>query len=132
MKKVLFVASVTRHINTFHIPYLKYFKDNGYEVHVASNGEENIKYCDKHFNIPFERSPIKKNNLKAYKQLKELIKNEEYTAPGFSFPQICGWFWHFCVYPSGHDDLSHVQPRKPSGNDWRWHLRISRYLRFPV
>lgn len=79
MKKVLFVASVTRHINTFHIPYLKYFKDNGYEVHVASNGEENIKYCDKHFNIPFERSPIKKNNLKAYKQLKELIKNEEYT-----------------------------------------------------
>ena len=61
-----------------------------------------------------------------------LIKNEEYTAPDFSFPQICGWFWHFCVYPSDHADLSHVQPRKPSGNDWRWHLCISRYLRFPV
>ena len=79
MKKVLFVASVTRHINTFHIPYLKYFKDKGYEVHVASNGEENIKYCDKHFNIEFERAPFRKNNLKAYKKLKELIKNEEYT-----------------------------------------------------
>ena len=66
MKKVLFVASVTRHINTFHIPYLKYFKDKGYEVHVASNGEENIKYCDKHFNIEFERAPFRKNKWSAY------------------------------------------------------------------
>ena len=39
MKKILFVASVTRHIKTFHLPYLKYFKDKGYEVHVASNGD---------------------------------------------------------------------------------------------
>lgn len=79
MKKVLFVASVTRHINTFHIPYLKYFKDNGYEVHVASKGEENIKYCDKHFNVDFERSPFKKNNLKAYKELKKIIKEGDYS-----------------------------------------------------
>jgi len=49
MKKVLFVATVTKHINAFHIPYLKWFKENGYEVHVASNGEETIEYCDKKF-----------------------------------------------------------------------------------
>lgn len=79
MKKILFVASVTRHINTFHIPYLKYFKDKGYEVHVASNGEESIKYCDKHFNIEFERNPFKISNIKAYKDLKKIIKNEEYS-----------------------------------------------------
>ena len=78
MKKILFVASVTRHIKTFHIPYLKYFKDKGYEVHVASNGDEKIDYCDKHFNLPFERSPFKRNNLKAYKKLKEIINKEEY------------------------------------------------------
>ena len=78
MKKILFVASVTRHIKTFHIPYLKYFKDKGYEVHVASNGDEKIEYCDKHFNLPFERSPFKKNNLKAYKKLKEIINEGEY------------------------------------------------------
>ena len=78
MKKILFVASVTRHIKTFHIPYLKYFKDKGYEVHVASNGDEKIDYCDKQFNLPFERLPFKSNNFKAYKKLKEIINKGEY------------------------------------------------------
>lgn len=79
MKKVLFVASVTSHINSFHIPYLKWFKEQGYEVHVASNGNEKIEYCDKHFDIPFERFPIKVNNLRAYKQLKNVIDENKYT-----------------------------------------------------
>lgn len=78
MKKVLLVASVTSHINTFHIPYLKYFKEQGYEVHVASKGTQNIEYCDKHFNLEFERFPIKFNNIKAYKQLSEIINKEKY------------------------------------------------------
>ena len=78
MKKVLFVATVTLHINTFHIPYLKLFKDNGYEVHVASFGEEPIEYCDKHYNIPFERFPLKPKNYKAYKELKKIINENNY------------------------------------------------------
>lgn len=78
MKKVLFVASVTKHINVFHIPYLKYFKDKGYEVHVASNGNEKIKYCDKHFNLEFERSPFKAKNIKVYKKLKKIINDGNY------------------------------------------------------
>ncbi len=78
MKKILFVASVTKHINTFHIPYLKYFKDKGYEVHVASNGGNEIKYCDKHFDIEFERSPLKKENISAYKKLKKIINEQNY------------------------------------------------------
>ncbi len=78
MKKVLFVASVTRHINTFHIPYLKYFKEKGYKVHVASNGDTPISFCDKHFNLEFERSPFKAGNLKAYKELKKIIDEGEY------------------------------------------------------
>ena len=79
MKKVLFVATITKHIIGFHTPYLKWFKEQGYEVHVASNGNEKIEYCDKHFNIPFERFPIKVNNLKAYKQLKNVIDSNQYT-----------------------------------------------------
>lgn len=78
MKKVLFVASVTRHILAFHIPFLKLFKDNGYEVHVASSGLKDIPHCDKHFNIEFERSPFKKNNIKAYKELKNIINEGKY------------------------------------------------------
>lgn len=78
MNKVLFVATVTNHIISFHIPYLKWFKEQGYEVHVASNGEENIEYCDKHYNLLFERFPLKKDNVKVYKELKKIINSNDY------------------------------------------------------
>ena len=78
MKKVLFVATVTRHINAFHIPYLKWFKEQGYEVHVASNGNEGIEYCDKHFNLPFARFPLKVDNIKTYKELKKIVNDNNY------------------------------------------------------
>ena len=75
-KKVLFTATVDSHILHFHIPYLKLFKDNGYEVHVATNGNEDIPYCDKKHVISFERSPYKINNLKAIRQLRKIINEE--------------------------------------------------------
>ena len=71
-KKVLFVATVTNHILAFHIPYLKMFKDEEFEVHVASNGNKEIPYCDKHFNINFSRSPFSRDNVVAYKKIKEI------------------------------------------------------------
>lgn len=78
MKKVLFVATVNRHIIGCHLPYLKWFKEQGYEVDVASRGNEKIEYCDKHFNLPFERFPLKINNIKAYKELKKIINDNHY------------------------------------------------------
>jgi len=79
MKKVLFTATVERHIVSFHLPHLKWFKDNGYEVHVATRGEGAIPYCDKFYNVCFERSPFKPANLKAYFRLKEIIGVNEYS-----------------------------------------------------
>lgn len=79
MKKVLFVATITRHVVSFHVPYLQMFKEKGYEVHVASKGEEEIKYCDKHFNIPFERFTLNPKNLKSYKELKKIINDNQYS-----------------------------------------------------
>lgn len=78
MKKVLFVATITAHINGFHTPYLKWFKNQGYEVDVASNGREKIEYCDNHFNLPFTRSPFSIKNFKAYKKLKDIINKNNY------------------------------------------------------
>lgn len=80
MKKVLFVATVDSHIRHFHIPYLKYFKEKGYEVHVATANDENEKfqYCDKKHAITFERSPFKIDNLKAIKQMKRLLNEEKF------------------------------------------------------
>jgi glycosyltransferase EpsD len=78
MKKVLFTATVDSHILHFHTPYLKYFKDNGYEVHIATNGNEIIPFCDVKHVITFERSPFKLNNLKAIKELKKIIDKEQF------------------------------------------------------
>jgi glycosyltransferase involved in cell wall biosynthesis len=85
MKKVLFVATVVKaHIMVFHIPFLKWFKENGYETYVCAKNdyenkdECNIPYCDNYFDLPFERSPIKKNNFKTYKQLKQIIDSNEF------------------------------------------------------
>lgn len=85
MKKVLFVATVVKtHIMQFHIPYLRMFKEMGWETAVAArNDYENhddciIPCCDHYYDIPFERNPVKPGNLKAYKALKELVDREHY------------------------------------------------------
>lgn len=78
MKKVLFVATVENHLHAFHLPYLKWFSEIGYEVHTACNGDELSLPADKCFNIPFARSPFKKDNITAYKELKRLIIEEAY------------------------------------------------------
>lgn len=84
IKKVLFVATVVKaHINVFHLPYLKWFKDNGFETHVCAkndfDGEDIIiPECDVYYDIPFERMPFNKQNLEAYRKLKAIIEEHGY------------------------------------------------------
>ena len=85
MKKVLFVATVVKmHIMVFHIPYLKMFKEMGWETAVAARNDYDdpdecaIPYCDTYYDIPFDRNPIKLSNLKAYKSLKDIIDKGDY------------------------------------------------------
>lgn len=72
------------HIMVFHLPYLEWFKKNGYETHVcARNDYENvddckIPYCDKYIDLPFERSPFKPRNLSVLSKLKNIIDLNDY------------------------------------------------------
>lgn len=84
-KKILFVATVVKtHIMQFHIPYLIMLRDMGWETAVAAkNDYENpadcvIPYCDTYYDIPFARVPWKKENLQAYRMLKELMEREHF------------------------------------------------------
>ena len=83
-KKVLFVATVVKtHINTFHLPFLKMFKEHGWEVHVAAKNDfvdEQciIPNCDHHFDMEFVRGPFSQRNIAAYKQLKQIIETNHY------------------------------------------------------
>ncbi|MBP3378557.1 MAG: glycosyltransferase family 4 protein, partial [Clostridia bacterium] len=85
MNKALFVATVVKkHINVFHLPFLKMFKTAGYEVHVAAGNdfynpnECSSPWCDRYYNLSFERSPLKFSNINAYKSIKKLIDAENY------------------------------------------------------
>ena len=85
MKKVLFVAKVVRsHIATFHLPYLKMFKEMGWKTAVAAHNDYNdprdcvIPNCDTYFDVPFERFPLSPNNVTSYRQLKKIIDAGEY------------------------------------------------------
>ena len=85
-KRVLFVATVVKkHIMQFHIPYLRMFKEMGYETAVAArNDYENpddccIPYCDHFFDIPFQREPFHRDNIQCYKKLKTIIDEGDFS-----------------------------------------------------
>lgn len=84
MKKILFIATVVKtHINTFHLPYIKMFKEHGYKTVVAAkndyeDGKVNIPDCDLYIDIPFARNPFSASNIKAYKKLKSVIDNGKF------------------------------------------------------
>lgn len=79
MEKILYTASTDIHLMNFHIPYIKLLSERGYEVHVACNGDRQIPYASKQFKVAFQRLPIDKKNIEAYKFLKNLIHENEYS-----------------------------------------------------
>jgi glycosyltransferase EpsD len=77
--KILFTATESQlHIEAFHLPYLKWFKEHGYEVHVATRREKDIPYCDVLHDISFRRSPFRPENIQAYYKLKSIIDSNNY------------------------------------------------------
>ncbi|OMF35953.1 glycosyltransferase family 1 protein [Paenibacillus sp. FSL H8-0548] len=77
--KILFCATVDYHFKAFHLPMMEWFKQQGWEVHVAAKGELDLPFVDKKFNLPIERSPIHLQNIKAYQELKQIIKQQKYS-----------------------------------------------------
>ena len=79
MKRILFAANLESFFIKFLIPELKWFKENGYEVHIAAKSEDiDIPYCDRKYDVDFARDLNIKQNIRSYKQLKEIFKKEHY------------------------------------------------------
>ncbi|WP_057912977.1 glycosyltransferase family 4 protein [Peribacillus muralis] len=78
VKEVLFCATKDYHFEAFHLPYFKWFKEQGYIVHTAAHGDLDLPFVDKKHIIPIQRSPFKKENLLAYKELKYIIENNHF------------------------------------------------------
>ncbi len=79
-EKVLFTASTFSHILNFHVPYLKWFQEHGWLVHVACGGAyAEIPYANRVFSLPLQKHMAAPQNVKAASQLRCLIREEKYT-----------------------------------------------------
>lgn len=77
MKKILFVSH-TANFSKFNRSFMKWFREQGWNVYYASDGEEPILDCDYSYKICFSRSPFNLNNIKAYHRLKNIIEKEKF------------------------------------------------------
>lgn len=82
MKKILIVSTVSRQFYLFEQANIEILKSLGYEVHGAANFCDTNERLDSidiirhHFDI--ERSPFSVKNIRAYKQLKNIMKSENF------------------------------------------------------
>lgn len=78
-RKVLFVASIPMHFHAFHRPYMKWFHDHGYEVHVACNGDFSDDSVSKSWVVPFQRSPWSLTHFSSCAKLRRIVEENEYS-----------------------------------------------------
>ena len=78
--KILFTASTYSHIRNFHLPYLRYFRDMGWQVHIACGGTaQDIPDAERSIHLPFEKSMGSPENFRAAQILRKAIRQEGYS-----------------------------------------------------
>lgn len=84
MKKILIVSTVSRQFYLFEQANIEVLKSLGYEIHGAANFEDATERLDTlniiRHSFDIHRSPFSLNNIKAYKQLKKIMKSENFDA----------------------------------------------------
>ncbi|MES1038114.1 glycosyltransferase family 4 protein [Peribacillus simplex] len=82
MKKLLFISNVTNRITNFSYPSIVASQNLGYEFHLAANcsgfTDDALKYNVTIHHIDLVRNPFSLKNIKAYKQMLGLIKEEKF------------------------------------------------------
>lgn len=78
MKKVLIIATITRHIQKFHSSFIEQLNQLGYIVDIASKGDEIVEGVRMKHNIDISRNPFKLSSIKAIFELRRIIKKERY------------------------------------------------------
>ena len=77
--RILFTASTYSHIRSFHLPYLRAFQADGWEVHIACGGPIPPECgADRSFSVPFEKRMSSPANFRAQRMLRDLMKAQQY------------------------------------------------------
>ncbi|MPQ42292.1 glycosyltransferase family 4 protein [Clostridium tarantellae] len=83
MKRVLYVTTVSRTINAFLVPHILALREKGFQVDCACSIDKELdksleKAGVKLYKIPFTRNPISLSNIRAFKMLDQIQKNNKY------------------------------------------------------
>ena len=79
MRKILFVANVAKeHIIKFHLPTIRVFKEQGWQVDVACSGTDSIPLCDHQFVMPWKRRPFTLGTIKGIIELRRILSRSHY------------------------------------------------------
>jgi glycosyltransferase EpsD len=73
-RKILFISN-TANFAKFNRPFMRWFREQGWQVDYASAGEEDVPDCDNHYTIAIARHPFKLKNVNAYKELSHILAN---------------------------------------------------------
>lgn len=77
MSRILFISN-TANFSKFNRPFMRWFKEQGWQVDYCSAGEETVLDCDKQYTISIARSPFSIKNLKALYELKRILAENQY------------------------------------------------------
>ena len=99
-KKLLMTASRASHITQFHLPYLQWFQEHGWQVDVAAQGRRDIPYSDHYYELPFSKKDISFQNIKTAFWLAKLIRRERYSLV-ISHATLAGFITKLAVVLSG-------------------------------
>ena len=109
MKKLLYITHLSgKRVNRFWISAIKAAQGLGFEFHLACNMEEAehpgweedcIAWQIKPHHIDFDRNPLSMVNIRAKKQLKELIEKEHFDIVHCNTP-VGGLLGRICAYKS--------------------------------
>lgn len=87
MKKMLYILNIANRVNNFSYTSMKAAQELGFDYHIAGNWkyandqeriEDEKKYGIHIYQIDFIRAPYHPGNLKAYRQLKEIVEKEKF------------------------------------------------------
>jgi glycosyltransferase EpsD len=75
--KIIFISN-TANFSKFNRPFMRWFKQQGWQVDYASTGEESVLDCDNQYSVCMERNPFSLKNIRSIKQLKIILDKEKY------------------------------------------------------
>lgn len=104
-RKILYVASTVGHLKSFHLPYLERLAREGWTVHIAGKGADQLlPGAQAGFDIPFEKSMFSPTNLEAVRLLAGLLRREDYDAVSVH-TSLAAFFTRLAVMLSGRDTV---------------------------